>query len=172
MAGRSDALTAARFEITIDGHSFGRFATLIAAIAPGAAPRTIQVHELPQLWQHAGEFRPGKVSRTDHHFDVPSGGGQPERRAASTIILRRGVGRSAPHWHTLGGRSVALVGLGSAGSPVVHYGLSHAWIVKIVGPDLHASGGGDVAIEEIVIGHEGLCLMPGSGCRQRMVSKP
>ena len=172
MPGRNDALTAARFEITIDGHSYGRFVTLFAAIAPGAAPRAIQVHELPQLWQHAGEFRPGKVLQTDHHFDVPSSSGQPGRHAASTITLRRGIGRGAAHWHTLVGRSVALVGLGPASSPIVRYGLSHAWIVKIVGPDLHATGGGDVAIEEIVIGHQGLCLAPSGGCRERMVSKP
>jgi len=172
MPGRNDALTAARFEITIDGHSFGRFETLIAAIAPGAAPRAFQVHELPQLWQHAGEYRPGKVAQTDYHFDVPSTTAQPCRHAPSTITLRRGVGRGAAHWQVLRGRSFALIGLGPAGWPIVRCGLSRAWIVKIVGPALHATGGGDVAIEEIVIGHEGICLAPSSGCRQRMVSKP
>ena len=172
MPGRNDALTAARFEITIDGHSFGRFETLFAAIAAGAAPRALQVHELPQLWQHAGEYRPGKVAQTDYHFDVPSRSGQPGRRAASTIILRRGIGRNAPHWHALHGRNVVLVGLGPTGWPVVRYGLSRAWIVKITGPALHATGGGDVAMEEIVIGHEGVCLAPSGGCRDRMVSKP
>ena len=164
--------TAARFEITIDGHSFGRFEALVAAIAPGAAPRAFQVHELPQLWQHSGEFRLGKVVQADHHFDIPSGSGQPGRHAASTITLRRGIGRSAPHWHALSGRSVVLVGLGPTGWPIVRYGLSRAWIVKITGPALHATAGGDVAMEEIVIAHEGVCLVPSGGCQQRMVSKP
>jgi hypothetical protein len=172
MPGRNDALTAARFEITIDGHSFGRFETLFAAIAPGAAPRALLVHELPQLWQHTGEYRPGKVAQTDYHFDIPSTTGQPGRHAPSTITLRRGIGQGASHWHALRRRSVALIGLGPAGWPIVRYGLSRAWIVKIVGPAFNATGGGDVAIEEIVISHEGVCLVPSGGCPQRMISKP
>jgi hypothetical protein len=164
MPGRNDALTAARFELTIDGHSFGRFETLVAAIAPGAVPRPFQVHELPQLWQHASEYRPGKVSQTDHHFEIPSRSGQPGRHASSTITLRRGIGRSAPHWHAPRGRSVVLVGLGPTGWPVARYGLNRAWVIKFVGPTLNATGGGDVAIEEIVIGHEGVCLGSSAGC--------
>ena len=74
MPGRNDAITAARFELTIDGHSLGRFETLFAAIAPGAAQRAFQVHELPSLWQHSAEYRAGKFAQTDYGFELPSHG--------------------------------------------------------------------------------------------------
>ena len=61
--------------------------------------------------------------------------------------------------HCSGG-SVALVGLSPAGWPIVHYRFNRAWVVKITATDLHAKGGGDVAIEEIVISHEGVSLVP------------
>ena len=172
MPGRNHSFTAGQFELTIDGHSAGRFETLLAAVAPGAPPRGYQVHELPQLWQHAGEFQPGKVAQTDHHFDGPSTRMQPAGLAPSTIVLRRGKGRGASYWRTRSGGSVALVGLSPTGWPIVHYRFNRAWVVKIAAPTFDAKGGGDVAIEEIVISYEGVSLVPSAGRRQRMVSKP
>jgi hypothetical protein len=172
MPGRNDAITAARFELTIDGHEVGRFEALFAAAVPGAALRALHVHDLQQRWQHAGEFQPGKFAQTDYHFDLPSARTQPGGRPPSTIVLRRGVGRGASYWRTLRHGSVTLVALGAAGQPVAHYRLSHAWVVKFTAPTFDAKGGGDVAIEEIVIGYEGVCLVPGGGCRSRVVSKP
>jgi hypothetical protein len=156
MPGRNDAFTAARFQLTIDGHEVGRFETLFAAVAPGGPQRAFQVHELPLLWQHAGEFGPGKVAQSDPHFDLPSASGPPWRRPSSTIVLKRGTGSRASlaRWQNHGG-SVTLVALGAAGQPVGHYPLSHAWVVKIEGPSMNAKGGSDIAMEEIVIAHEG-----------------
>jgi hypothetical protein len=155
---RNDAITAARFELTIDGHSVGRFETLVAAVAPGGPPRALQVHELPLVWQHAGELRSGKVAQTDHHFDVPSASGQPGRPPPHTIALKRGTGHRASLEQTRG-RSVVLVGLSPAGQPIVRYRINRAWVVKITGPALNAKGGGDVAMEEIVIACEGVSLV-------------
>ena len=171
MPGRHGTFAAGRFELTIDGHSVGRFETLLAAPAPNAPQRAYQVHELPQLWQHAGEFRPGKVVQTNHHFDLPSSSTRPWRRPSSTIVLKRGTGHqtSLKRWQTIGG-SIALVGLGAAGQPLIRYRFRRAWVVKIEAPSLSGKGGSDVAMEEIVIGYEGVCLdSPG---RRRVVSKP
>ena len=141
--------TAGQFELTIDGHSARPLRDSVGRVAPGAPPRGYQVHELPQLWQHAGEFQPGKVAQTDHHFDVPSTRMQPGRLAPSTIILRRGIGRGASYWRT---RSVAA-SLWSGSVPPA----GRSFTIGSTAPgrqdhraDLHAKGGGDVAIEEIV----------------------
>ena len=37
---------------------------------------------------------------------------------------------------------------------------------------MNAKGGSDIAMEEIVIAHEGVSLVSGSGRRSRVVSKP
>ena len=172
MPGRNDALTAARFELTIDGHSLGRFETLFAAIAPGAAQRAFQVHELPSLWQHAGEYRAGKFAQTDYGFERPSRGTRPGLHPPRTIVLKRGTVRRTllERWQKAGG-SVTLVALGAAGIPVARYHLNRARVVKFTAPPLSGKGGSDIAMEEIVIGHEGVCLAHHPGC-SAMVSKP
>jgi phage tail-like protein len=53
-------------------------------------------------------------------------------------------------------RSVTITLLDEARNPVVIFGLRNAQIVKWTGPTLAAKGGGEVAMEEIVLNHEGL----------------
>lgn len=160
MPSRNDPTTAARFELVLDGHAVGRFETLIAATAPGAAPRALQVHELPMVWQHSGDVRSGKVTQTDYKFETPTAGAPSGRRPELTIVLKRGTGRHASlaRWQVLGGSSVDLVGLDSAGRPIARCRLSRAWVVKVTAPTFNAGSGGEVAIEEIVIAHERLSL--------------
>ena len=118
--------------------------------APGAAPR--QVRGSP--WEHTYEFRPGKWSATDYAFELPVAGARTIPR--QTIVLKRGRGLSLVPGQALADR-LALVVLNPAGHPIARYRLSHAFLVKIVGPTLNA-GGNDVPIEEIVISHEGISL--------------
>jgi hypothetical protein len=158
MPSRNPVLTAARFEIVFNGSAVGRFETLIAATAPGAAPRALQVHELPMAWQHSGEIRSGKFTQADHKFETPTAGTPSGRRLPPTLVLKRGTGRRASleRWQTLGSSSVDLVGLDPAGRPIARYRLSRASVVKVTGPTSNARGGGDIAIEEIVIAYEGV----------------
>jgi hypothetical protein len=51
-----------------------------------------------------------------------------------------------------------LSGLDPGGRPIVRYRFSGAWVTKITGPTLPSRGGGDVAIEEIVIAYEQVSL--------------
>ena len=150
MPGRNTA--PARFEIMLDDRPVGRFEMLFAATAPGAAPRVLQPHDLVQAWQHAGQLRSAKVTQTDHNFEIPSRGSPPEGRPPLTIILKRGMGHrpSLEHLGRRGG-AVTLSGLGPLGRPIARFRLSQPRLVKIEGPTLNAKGGGDVAIEEIVI---------------------
>lgn len=202
-------LTAARFEITIDGHSLGRFEMLMAATAAGAAPRALEVHELPLLvqytkdsqsstgtpWEHNFEMRPGKFARSDHAFAAPAGNSHSQWSRWGDVTLKRGICSQAliERWQLLSSGDIILVGLSPTGQPVARYHLTNAWPrkyspaqtqpvnnwkltpawpskyssatdvlaagrLKVAGPTLPGKGGADVAIEEIVIAHEGVRL--------------
>lgn len=143
MPVRSKAVAVEQFELMIDGQSLGRFEALFAPTAPGAAPRPLQVHELPLLLRISGaQPAPSPIHK------IPD------------IALKRGVCNQAliERWQKIGVGSIVLVGLGSTGKPVARYKLIDAWPMKITGPALHAKGGGEVAVEEIVISHEGMKL--------------
>jgi hypothetical protein len=175
---RPGALNAARFSLTIDGHEVGRFEVLLAATALRAPPRIIQAHELPSVWGHAGEIRPGKWSATDHSFAVPDQGPQRAGGTPLTLVLKRGRARPTvlERWRNLAtaGRTsrIVLSSLDAAGRPVARYDLGNARPGKITGATLDAKGGTDVAIEELVIEHEGVRLEPPASDRQRYHHKP
>ena len=169
MPGKSNA--PGQFEISLGGHTVGRFEVLVAATSPSAAPRTIHPHELPQLWQHAGDLRPGKITFADHSFELP-GSARPIRHPSVSIVLKRGTGgASLQTWRTSRGDAV-LTTVDPGGRPIAHHRLTGAWITKITGPALPAKGGGDIAIEEMVIACEGLSLLPHHKTRARRLRHP
>lgn len=162
-------ISAARFAITIDGYEVGRFETLLAATTPTAPPRALEVHELPLLL-HVGEEPQSASSRSSRHIRW------------SDIVLKRGVCNqtSIERWQAFGASNVTLVGLGPTGQPIARWKLTSAQVtrhtfarevpikwpgatdiliasrLKLTAPNLNAKGGGDVAIEEIVIAYEGM----------------
>src|SRR5262245_34099961 len=144
MPGKSNA--PGQFEISIAGRTAGRFEVLVAATSPGAAPRSIQPHELPHLWEHAGDLRPGKVTLTDHTFELPSAGTGPIRHPSVSIVLKRGTGGASLQQWRAGRDDAVLTALDAAGRPIAQHRLIGAWITKITGPALSGKGGGDVAI--------------------------
>jgi hypothetical protein len=145
----------------------GRFEVLVAATSPGAAPRSIEPHELPHLWQHTGTLRAGKITLADYTFELPSGSTRPNRHPAVSIVLKRGTGgASLQQWRASQGDAV-LTALDPMGRPIAHHKLTGAWITKITGPALSGKGGGDVAIEEVMIACEGLSLVPHHRTRAR-----
>jgi hypothetical protein len=172
--GRSGKLPdhAAQFGLSIDGFELGRFRVFIAKIASGAWLRIIHAHELVFVFEHAGEVRPGKTTPTDYSFELPGKGPAPTRRNPSLIVLRHGQGRLAvlERWKGLttsgDGVSVALAGLDEGGRMVGRYGLGNARPAKITAPRLDGKGN-DIAIEEIVIDHEGLRVASSGAGRLR-----
>lgn len=141
MAGSNDALTAARFSISIDSHSIGRFEQVLAATAPGAVPRALQAHELSLLCRQA---------RTP----AASAGWN---RSVTSVTMKRGVcdQQSLGRWKAGGTGRITLVVTDPANKPVARYHLTQAWPMKIVQGAAAGKGGSDIAIEEIVIAHEG-----------------
>jgi phage tail-like protein len=81
------------------------------------------------------------------------------------VTLKRGLTTSHDLWDwwqtVVNGpverRNVAIVLLDDSRTPVLRWLLRNAWIAKIEGPSLHASGN-EVAIESIELAHEGLEL--------------
>lgn len=88
----------------------------------------------------------------------------PNTHKNGDVTLKRGVVGSADLFNWLKGvrdgtadpRSVTITLLDEARNPVVIWGLRNAQIMKWNGPTLAAKGGGEVAMEEIVLNHEGL----------------
>ena len=81
------------------------------------------------------------------------------------VVLKRGVvGDLATFWQWLKAtregrierRAVVITLLDEARNPVVTYKLLNAQAKKWVGPTLAAKGGGEVAMEEIHLTHEGI----------------
>jgi phage tail-like protein len=158
MPGRDyDAITAARFAITIDGVQLGRFEMLFAATAPGVAPRALQPQELPLLG--AGQLTPGEVTHWDHTYEIRTGKYR-SRQTWAMITLKRGVASRAAleRWQSRASGSLTLAALNPSGQPIARYRLEPAWPVKVTGPALHAKRGNDVAIETLEIAHAGMRL--------------
>jgi phage tail-like protein len=53
-------------------------------------------------------------------------------------------------------RRVAITEFAATGQRLRSYTLRNAWPIRWTGPTLTAKGGGDVAIEELVLAHEGV----------------
>ena len=79
------------------------------------------------------------------------------------VVLRRGLIGSLDLFQWIKGisqgeadrRTVTITLLDEARNPVMFWKLHNAWPVKYSGPDFNAQGN-DVAIEELVLTHEGL----------------
>ena len=89
----------------------------------------------------------------------------PGRVRYPNVTLTRGITTSLDLWNWWqtvvdGGverRNVAVVLLDDSRTPVLRWLLRNAWIARIEGPSLHASGN-EVAIETVELAHEGLEL--------------
>lgn len=89
----------------------------------------------------------------------------------SDVTLKRGIVNSADMWawiqqsRSIGGRGVeakqdvVITMLDEAGTPVQSWKLRGVLPMKYTGPTLAAKGGGDVAMEELVLSAEELELM-------------
>jgi phage tail-like protein len=88
----------------------------------------------------------------------------PNTHKNGDVTLKRGVVGSTDLFEWLKGvrdgradpRSVTITLLDEARNEVVSWSLRNAQIVKWTGPTLAAKGGGEVAMEEVVLNHEGL----------------
>jgi phage tail-like protein len=88
----------------------------------------------------------------------------PNTHKPDDVTLKRGVVGSDDLWQWLKGvrdgtadpRSVTIFLLDEARNPVVTWSLRSAQPKKWTGPTLAAKGGGDVAMEELSLVHEGL----------------
>jgi phage tail-like protein len=130
--GTNDPLTAARFELTIDGHSLAVFSEL-QGIASG--------------------FAPGELELTDRRLRVPG------KRTPPTLTLKRGLTRSLElaAWHELAlsdnaaaRKNVSLTMYDPTGDPVVRYHLTDAWPALLVVDSL-AAGASEVLMETVTI---------------------
>lgn len=88
----------------------------------------------------------------------------PGRLKYGDVTLKRGVTSDASLWqwrkmvesgNVAEARGNAKIVLLDRGSPVARWELVNAWPAKISGPELDADGN-DVAIEELVLAHEGV----------------
>jgi len=170
--------SAARFVLSIDGAEIGRFEVLMITTASHSRPRRIQAHELPLALAKTQELRVGKVSMTDHGFDVPDKTGTNRGGTALRLVLKRGWVRQAGlgRLKTLSGAGrsarIVLTSLDAAGRPLGRHDVGVARPAKVTAPALDAKGGGDIPIEEIVIDHESVRLEPSGSDRRRDQHKP
>lgn len=151
MANRSYA--AGHFELAIEGQSVGRFETLLAATAPGVPPRPLQPQELFLLIAPQAQSANNSASAGTPLLAARHGSSNPR-----TVALKHGRGDAVVlrRWsHSTMPRELVLVALGPAGQPVARYHLENARPAKWYVPTA-ALGGGEVAIEEIVIAYERL----------------
>jgi phage tail-like protein len=89
----------------------------------------------------------------------------PGRVKYPNVTLKRGITTSLDLWSwwqtvadgAVERRNVAIVLLDDVHAPVLRWLLRNAWIARIEGPSLHASGN-EVAIESIELAHERLEL--------------
>ncbi|HBY61212.1 MAG TPA: hypothetical protein DEH78_15425 [Solibacterales bacterium] len=121
------------FALNVDGREVGRFAELITEPSPGVTPRPLQGHELTHLVQQSGGARQTKWP---------------------PITLKRGFIEQTALMRLKRGEALALsISLRGAGartsSPV---SLLRAQLGRTVE---RAKGGGEVAMEELHLMHEG-----------------
>jgi phage tail-like protein len=138
---RDDPYTRFNFRVEIEGISLAAFTevggleseTAVIEYRVGGEPTTVR--KLPGLTKYAN------------------------------IVLRRGITQDAELWNwqkniiegKADRRNGSIVLLDDAGNVVVRWNFVRGWICKWEGPDLNASAN-EVAIETIVIAHEGLEL--------------
>ena len=129
-------LTAARFELTIDGHSIAVFSEL-AGISSGW-----DADELELLTRGA-----------EVQMKVPA------KRTPTNVTLRRGMTTSMElaAWHELAlnsdpaaRKSVSLTMYNTTGDPVARYHLENAWPAKLV-VDALAAGASEVLFETVTL---------------------
>jgi len=133
----NDALTAARFELSIDGHSLAVFSEL-AGISSG-----YNADEL-ELITKGG----------DTQLKLPG------KRTPATVTLRRGMTRNIEMaaWHELvllgdvgaARRNVSLTAYNTTGDPVARYHLTDAWPSKLEVNGLTA-GAGQALMETVTM---------------------
>jgi len=93
--------------------------------------------------------------------DAKHVGKSPRPRKSASVILKRGVMASGQlsAWIRQAARRDFVVTLrDEKGAPVRRWILRGAWPQKWTGPSLAAKGGGDVAMEELVLSSEGIDL--------------
>jgi phage tail-like protein len=143
MAARSTPYGAFNFIINIDGQeAFGGFSDV------SGLSTDITV----------AEYRNGN-ERENHVRKVPG------MHKVSDVTLKRGIVNSTDLWTWVNEvrrngssakRTVVVTMLDEARSPVMAWTLSRVFPMKYSGPTLAAKGGGDVAMEELVLSVEGL----------------
>lgn len=110
------------------------------------------------------EYREGN-HRENHVIKVPG------THTVGDVTLKRGIVNSADMWtwirqsRSIGGRGmdskrhVVITMMDEAGTPVQSWQLRGVVPMKYTGPTLAAKGGGEVAMEELVLSAEALDLM-------------
>jgi phage tail-like protein len=141
-ATRRDPYRAFNFQLEIDGVPLGAFSEAAGLTAEGDAV----------------DYREG----TDKQNNVRKLMGL---RKYTNITLKRGYTQDKSLWrwyaNIMNGvpdrRNVTIVLLNEAHEPVLRWHAENAWLNKIEGPGLKASGN-DVALESVELVHEGLTL--------------
>jgi phage tail-like protein len=144
MADRKVPYPAFNFEVTIDNDSFGGFSDVSGLVT-----------ELT-----VSEYRNGNDS--ENHVQKIQG-----VHKVSDVTLKRGIVSSKDMWAwiddaRLNGpkakKTVVISLLDESRSPVQKWTLQQVIPLKYTGPTLAGKGGGDVAMEELVLSAEGLIL--------------
>lgn len=141
-AERRDPYRSFNFQIEIDGVPVGAFSEVTGLTAEGDAV----------------DYREG----TDVQSNVRK---LPGLRKYTNLTLKRGYtqDKSLWRWHmnivngTVDRRNVTIVLMNEARNPVLRWHAENAFINKIEGPSLKASGN-EVAMESVEIVHEGLTI--------------
>jgi len=134
---QAGALTAARFELTIDGHSLGLFSELESI----ASAVEVDVVEQSSATETIVKKLPG-------------------RRIPPTVTLKRGMTRNIEMaaWHELvilgdvaaARKSCSLTMFNATGDPVARYHLTDAWPQKVEVTTLE-SGASEVLMETVTL---------------------
>jgi phage tail-like protein len=141
-ADRRDPFRAFNFQLEIEGVPFGAFSECSGLTAEGDAV----------------DYREG----TDLQPNVRKLMGL---RKYSNITLKRGYTTDLSLWQWYGNihnglsdrRNVTIILMNEEHRPVLRWHAENAWVNKIEGPSLKASGN-DIAIESVELVHEGLTI--------------
>ena len=136
------------FIVKVDGNDFGGFSDV------SGLSTELKV----------SEYREGN-SKENHVIKVPG------THTVGDVTLKRGIVKSDDVWEWIRGsrsvggrgmdakRDVIITLMDEAGKAVMSWQLRRVVPLKYTGPTLAAKGGGDVAMEEIVLSAEALELM-------------
>ena len=141
-AERRDPYRAFNFQLQIDGVPLGAFSEASGLTAEGDAV----------------DYREG----TDLQSNVRK---VPGLQTYSDITLKRGYTQDKSLWSWYGNivngqadrRNVTIVLMNEARQPVLRWHAENAWVKKIEGPALKASGN-EIAMESVELVHEGLTI--------------